>query len=327
MHATSEAQFAAANANGVPTVELVRDGLWALGIPMPGLQPHYSFSYLVADRNDGIHIIDPGWDSDENWQYLSDALASIGSSTARIRTVTVTHLHPDHMGMAERVRAETGAPAAIHRAEQDAIDELAIPATASEAIARFTAWGAPERVHPELVEALHRRSAWKPFTADTLLDDGDTLAVPGREIRVVHTPGHTTGHIALIDNENSLLFTGDLLLPTQFPGIGLGGSGATNPIDDYQQSLHRVARWADFEVLPGHGYRFTGLAERCTETAAHHDRRTDEVAAALETLPGSSVWDVASGLTWTDGWKNLRGLALLSALSQTATHTERALAR
>ena len=324
MQPTSAAQFAAAQGTHPPQLEQVRDGLWALGVPMPALQPHFTLSYLAMDFAGDVHLIDPGWDTDDNWQRLCDTIAQLGASPDRIATVTVTHLHPDHLGMAERVRAHSGAVVALHRAEQEGIHELRAGVSAQEATATFTGWGAPAAVHLELLEAAQRRSNWKPFTADRLLDDGDSIDIPGHELRVVHTPGHTTGHIALLDADQSLVFTGDLLLPNQFPGIGLGGTSETNPIDDYLASLHHISQWADHEVLPGHGFRFTGLAERCATTRAHHDRRTAEVATVIKRHPGSTVWDTAQQLTWTGGWANLRGLALLSALTQTATHADRA---
>ncbi len=326
MQATSEAQYAAALGDHAPDLEKVRDGLWSLGMPMPIVQPHFTLSYLVRDDDGGIHLVDPGWDSDENWQRLVDALEEVGSATEQVRSVVVTHLHPDHLGMAERVREKTGARVALHRVEQEGIHELRQGESPESASARFTQWGAPLDVHGELVEAANRRNAWKPFTADLLLDDGDVLDIPGWELEVLHTPGHTTGHLALVDASKKLLLTGDLLLPSQFPGIGLGGTSITNPIDDYLASIHRIAEFGNYEVLPGHGYRFTGLSERCAVTAAHHDQRTGEVRTALTARPESTVWEIAAGLTWTAGWENLRGLELLSALAQTDTHLDRVVA-
>lgn len=323
MQPMSAAQFDAAGGDGVPPLEAVRDGLYCYGVPLPGVLPHFTLSYLVLDAGDGVHVIDPGWDSDENWRALETTLAGIGRRVGNIATVTVTHLHPDHLGMAERVRAASGAPVALHRLEQEGIRELTTPIPDAVSLARFADWGAPDDRHSELLDAVHRRGAWKPFMADRLLEDGDLLEIPGRGLRVLHTPGHTTGHVAIVDAGSKLVFTGDLLLPNQFPGIGLGGTPAGSPIEDYLGSLELIAALDDHEALPGHGYRFTGIAERCRETAAHHERRTAEVAVALG--DGGTIWSVASGLTWTAGWENLRGFALLSALAQTELHVKRAL--
>jgi glyoxylase-like metal-dependent hydrolase (beta-lactamase superfamily II) len=341
MQPTSTTQFATAAGEGVPELEQVRDGLFCYGLPQPGTLPHYALSYLLLDFTGSVHVIDAGWDSDENWHRCTEALGLLGHTVTDIASITVTHLHPDHLGMAARLRAASGAPVAIHEAEQLGIRELGTPAPESEVRAHIESWGVPADRQAEIQEAFRRRSGWKQFTADRLLVDGENLDIPGHAVRVLHTPGHTSGHIALVDDLHGVVYLGDHLLPNQFPGIGLGGTPEGNPIDHYLSSLAAVAEFDAFEALPGHGYRFRGIAKRCAETAAHHEKRTAEIAGALSarsttgppagspaalstSSPVRSVWALASELTWTAGWENLGGLALRSALSQTSLHMDRA---
>lgn len=122
------------------------------------------------------------------------------------------------------------------------------------------------------------------------------------------------------DAGSGILFSGDHVLPNQFPGIGLGGRPTTNPIADYLSSLDRVDALGDIEVDPGHGYRFTGLQDRVAATRAHHLARSAEIATILQRGGGPTVWDVASQVFWTSGWDNLRPSERLSALGQTALH-------
>ena len=182
-------------------------------------------------------------------------------------------------------------------------------------------WDVPAELRAELAGT---GGSWRegpePTGADLTVTDGDRLAIEGRDLRVLLTPGHTMGHMCLVDAAERVIFTGDHVLPTVYSGIGLGGDSETNPIADFLSSLDALAPYGDFEVCPGHEYRFTGLADRRREIAAHHLRRSREVARALALDPDSSVWTVASTLTWSAGWSNLRGYYLLSALSQTALH-------
>jgi glyoxylase-like metal-dependent hydrolase (beta-lactamase superfamily II) len=161
---------------------------------------------------------------------------------------------------------------------------------------------------------------------DGVLSDGDVLPVPGFRLEVMATPGHTAGHICLRDDDRGLLFTGDHVLPTVFAGLGLGGPTASNPLADYLASIDRVRRFPDHEALPGHGYRFRGLAGRAEECAEHHLKRAREVAAVLADEDprsgGPSIWDIAARLTWTAGWEGLEGFQLLSALTQTEMHRD-----
>lgn len=292
MHATSSLQFDATNNNTLPDLENVRAGIWALPLDMPDDHIPFSLCYLFVDDQGDVDVVDPGWDSDENWQRLLDALITIGAGVARVRTVTATHLHPDHLGLAERLRAASGAQVSLHRAEQAALDALQ-----------------PDLVHSPVA-----------FTADRLLDDDQVITLGGRTARVIRTPGHTNGHICLELAVDLILITGDHVLPTIYSGLGLGGSTESNPMADYLDALDVVSVFDDHEVLPGHGYRFRGLAERCADLAEHHLRRAREVNAIVVADADASLEQIASQITWSAGWENLHGFYRDSALAQTAMH-------
>ena len=74
------------------------------------------------------------------------------------------------------------------------------------------------------------------------------------------------------------------------------------------------------EVLPGHEYRFRGLAERIAQIKAHTDQRSAEVRQVVSGQSPHTVWDVAQVLTWSRGWDSLRGYTLRLALAETASH-------
>lgn len=323
MESTSAAQFDASAAFGVPGLERVRDDVWALGQPMPGEHLPASLLYLLRDSSGGFHVIDPGTDGDDNWGRLVDALASLDARPEEIRSVTVTHLHADHLGMATRIQHASGATLALHHAEAAALQTLAEHPPTREATAQQAReWGVPVERSAELVAVADAMPPVIVPAIDLLLSNGDRLDVPGFALDVVHTPGHTPGHLCLRDTGRGLLFSGDHLLPTVFSGLGLGGASTTNPLADYLQGLERISRPGGFEVLPGHGFRFMGVAERAAETAEHHLRRTAQVRAAVAADPSLSIWEIASKLTWTAGFDNLSGFQLWSALSQTALHRE-----
>lgn len=302
--------------------ETLAPGIRALRVSMPGGHIPYSLCYLIEDDRGGVHVVDPGWSSDDNWASLTRALAASGNRVDDIASVIVTHLHPDHLGMADRVRAASGAALVLHEREQAALEAMAGRAPAESAKHRFDVWGVPADRLPELDVTAGRPPMDAQLPADVLVTDREVLAIPGRVIQVVLTPGHTPGHICLVDSDNGLVFTGDHVLPTIHPGLGLGGETATNPIGDCLASLERIAAFDRHKVCPGHEYVFHGLAARCATTAEHHLRRSREVAERLRIDGDPTVWQVASELTWTAGWANLRGFYLLSALAQTAMHLE-----
>jgi glyoxylase-like metal-dependent hydrolase (beta-lactamase superfamily II) len=323
MRATSSSQFDASRAGTIPPLEQVRDGIWALGTYMPGGHIPYSLLYLVRDADGGVHVIDPGWDSERNWQGLLDALAAINAGLSSVRSITATHLHPDHIGMAQRLHVESAAPVQIHAQEKLDLETAGAGGwTPSALIAELDGWHVPVERRDELEQMLTGAPTRPTVDVDRVVHDNERLDIPGFDLVAMLTPGHTSGSISLRDDANELLYTGDVILPTMHAGLGLGGPTPSNPLHDYLASLALLSAYSQHEVLPGHGYRFAGVVDRARQSAEHHLRRSREVAAVLGAAPDASIWEVASQLTWTAGWENLAGFYLYSALSQTAMHKE-----
>lgn len=315
---TSAAQYAAANARTTPELERVRDGVWAIPLPLPraGIVES-TLCYSLLDGDGGVHLIDPGWDTEDNMVRLREGLATAGFDLDAVRSVICTHLHPDHIGLAARLSSEHDIPLVLHEIESAA---LANPRY-SHPEETMVRWGVPAEQVPDLVVWATRSDDWRRPAADTLVRDGETLDIPGRTVRVIHTPGHTAGSMCLHDERDGLFFSGDHVLPIINPGLGLGGfDPADDPIGAALDSYRRVESFDSAEVCPGHGYRFTGLTVRARQLADRHRRRSAEVAAILRDDPEASVWHTASGMTWTDGWDNLEPFARVSALAQTEMH-------
>lgn len=322
MHTTSTQQVEALARGELPPLEQVRDDVWSLAQPMPGGHLAYSFTYLLRGAGGGVHVIDPGWDSDANWDRLTAALAVIATDGA-VTGITGTHLHPDHVGMAARLRRASGAPLAMHGVERAALERHDTRRLdPDEVTERLDGWDVPQERRDELSRFVDRSPAGLGPAVDRTLTDGDVLPVPGFRTVVMGTPGHTAGHICLRDDDRGLLFTGDHVLPTVFAGLGLGGVTPSNPLADYLASIDRVRPFGHYEALPGHGHRFAGLGDRADESADHQLKRAREVEAVLEAVGEPTVWDLASRLTWTAGWEGLQGFQLLSALSQTEMHRD-----
>jgi len=299
-------------------VTSVAAGVWVVELPLPHRGVVETTNcYLVADDAGGVHLVDPGWDTPDNHARLDAGLADAGFALGDVRSVTATHLHPDHLGLGSALRAEHGVPVALHRREHEALTRPLYP-DAEETIER---WGVPAAFVDEVSATIVPRSQPSGLAADVVLEDGDLLTIPGRSVRVVHTPGHTAGSICLHDETAGLLMTGDHVLPIVNPGLGLGGFlPGDDPLGLALGSYARISRYDDAEVLPGHGARFHGVATRATQIAERHRRRGAEIGALAEADPGATVWEIASRVVWTGGWEALAGFLRLSALSQTEMH-------
>lgn len=80
-----------------------------------------------------------------------------------------------------------------------------------------------------------------------LLNDGDEIALGGRTVSVLHTPGHSPGHICFWEEERGYLFTGDLV----YGGTIFANYPSTNP-DALLRSVERLAELPVKRLFPGH---------------------------------------------------------------------------
>lgn len=328
----SPVQHAAFAGGQVPEPLELREGVWAVPMVLPHRFPGgpipFSYTYVIDDFTGGLHLIDPGWNLAENHHRLQEFFDRLGRDAADVATITITHLHQDHLGLAEEVRRRSGATLVMHATEASAVSaaadapdlragELAVRAYTTAEPELLREWGVPEERWAELLEVPRPLALPRP---DVQVREGEGLAVPGRVLVVVETPGHTGGHMCIRDADHGLLFTGDHLLPGINSGIGLGGESPGGPVADFYASLDRMAEFAGDAAAPGHEFAFRGIGARAEQVAAHHRRRTQEVAELGESEP--SVWAIAKEVTWSDGFAALRGYRLGSALAQVAMHAQ-----
>lgn len=318
---TGHAQFDAWAAKTMPPVEEVRPGVWSIPVTFPHNPMRYTLAYLLVGHGESV-VVDPGWDSEQGWGELTAGLAVAGVELAALTGIVVTHYHPDHLGMAGRLQDATGAWLALGEAEimpnRWAPDQASFIARDT---AQYRSWGVPAE---RIAEVTFAPGSWAELIEldepGVRLQDGQLLPVAGLDVQVVATPGHTSGHIALLDRAGGYVLTGDHVLPRITPHLSLEVAGSTNPVAQYLSSLEFLAAVVDdaAEVFPAHEYRFKGLGERTEQLIAHVQERSREVAAAM--TGGSTVWDVASKVTWSRGFESLKGYTLRLALAETASH-------
>ncbi len=109
------------------------------------------------------------------------------------------------------------------------------------------------------------------------VEQGDLLHLAGREMFVLHTPGHTPDHFCLHDPEAGIFLAGDHVLPSITPHIS-GISTSEDPLLSFFYSLDRVGEISGInKVLPAHGHPFDDLSKRTEEIKRHHYERLDKI--------------------------------------------------
>lgn len=308
----------------LPPVELVRPGLWSIPVPLPDNPLRYVLVYGL-ELPDGIAIVDAGWDTPEAWDALCGGLRTAGYEVADVRAVLVTHLHPDHYGLAGRVREESGAWVALHPADAGLLRERYRDFDGLIAAIRrqMATHGVPEEEAGPLADASRRILPLVRHTdPELLLEDGEQVPLGGWNLRTVWTPGHSPGHVCFFDPDRRLLLSGDHVLPRITPAISVHAQQRHNPLADFYDSLDKVRGLDAEEVLPAHEYRFSGLADRVTALAEHHTARLDEIALQVikAGVDGATAWDLAQRLTWSRPWAEIQPFMRRTAMLETLAH-------
>ena len=307
----------------LPPVEQVRPGLWSVPVPIPDNPLRYVLVYALELDGDGVAIVDAGWDTDEAWGALTSGLATAGGSISDVRAVLVTHIHPDHYGLAGRVREASGAWIGLHPA-----DAVMLDARYGDTDALLDAMfhvladsGVPEAKLPDLAFAsMVMKSMVTMAEPDVLFEDGQVVELPGWPLRTVWTPGHSPGHVCFHSAEQRLLLSGDHILPRITPNISVHAQQFPNPLGDYLESLAKVRDLGSDEVLPAHEYRFADLGSRIDEITAHHADRLEEIVEVIRDCPGTTAWEITLRLHWSRPWDDIESFMQRQANGETLAH-------
>lgn len=317
---TGQVQWQAWQDRVLPPVEKVADGLWSLPVPIPDSPLRYVNVYALECR-DGLVLIDAGWDDDASWSALTDGIRAIGCAIGDVQAVLVTHHHPDHWGLAPRVREASGAWIALHRRDAEVMRPDGSP---SERVSRMrehlVRHGVPADEARRTTSFLTAKSALEPAVPDVFLEDGEAIRLPGLDVKVVWTPGHSPGHCCFYQPDRRLLFSGDHVLPRISPQIAVYSQTMGDPLADFLRSLQHLEQFGVDEVLPAHEYRFSGLGERLEQLARHHVKRLAGIRAAVTSTPGQTARELSSQLVWSRPWDSFDAASRSFAMAETVAH-------
>ena len=283
-----------------PGVRWVRMGL-------PFALDHINL-WLLRDRQpdadgalvDGWTIVDCCIDSAATRAQWEQIFANCLEGLPILRVI-VTHMHPDHIGLAhwlcERWNVRLWISATDYNVARVAVYDP--QGFGGEAGADFYALhGAQD---PSFLAHVRGRASYFPNLVPALparfhrLMDGDTLNIGGRAWRCISGYGHAPEHMALFCAELTTLISGDMVLPRISTNVSVHASEPeANPLQLFLDSLLRYVELPESTlVLPSHGKPFTGLATRIVQLQDHHRERLEEILqaasdhalSAADTLP------------------------------------------
>ena len=274
-------------------------GIHQIKVPFPKGLSGYTNVY-VLEGDEGNILIDAGWDAPESLWALREGLKADRLKLQDIKKIVITHIHPDHYGLASKVKQLSGARVAMHRIEAEFINprykDFEVLLKETEKVLRRN--GVPQTELPELKDAsLWMNQFVTPDLPEVMLDDGDNISNGSFEIQVITTPGHSPAHICLYEARRKVLFSGDHVLYDITPHIGFNPQSGDNPLGDYISSLKKLERLQVNFVLPGHGPVFNSLRLKVADILYHHEQRKRHIRRAMnEGL--KTAYQIAEDIPW-----------------------------
>ena len=192
-------------------------------------RPPYSMNVLLVEGGPGDYmLLDTG--TPGNASNILNFLKRENVEPGALKSIVITHVHADHCGSGKEIKSATNAKVMAHEVEIPFIEG--------------------EEVYPQK-NGMEREVAFEPFSVEVGLKDGDWLDYLGG-LQVIHTPGHTPGHIVLYSPSKRILFCADLLGNVE-DKLKPPPDYYTLDIPELNRSIKQVAE-LDFDILiPYHG--------------------------------------------------------------------------
>jgi len=206
------------------TIEKINDNTFALSEYKHWEETH---SYLLLGNEKAL-LIDTGLG-------IANIKNEVDKITKKPIIVATTHVHWDHIGGHKYFDN-----IAVHKLEEGWLMKFPLPVSVVKSILLKEPCDFPKNFDINKYQIFSGN-------ANIILNDDDIIDIGNRKIKIIHTPGHSPGHICFYDLKNKYLFTGDLAYEGQLDAF----YPTANPID-FKASIDKIKKLDVNKILPGH---------------------------------------------------------------------------
>ena len=284
------------------TLEVAPGVRWIrMGLPFALDHIHLWLLRDTLDGREGWTVVDCCVTRDEAKAQWEQIFATQLQGLPVLRVI-VTHMHPDHIGLAHWLCARWSTPEHACRLWISATDYYMARINSQgetsfggDGAARFFA--SHGLTDPDSLAKVRARTGYYASMVPAVpghfrrLMDGEVIDIGGRGWRCISGYGHAPEHIALYCDPLRVLIAGDMVLPRISTNVSVHDvEPEADPLAAFLASIDKLgALPPDTLVLPSHGKPFTGLRVRIAQLHAHHRDRLDEVLAACTQAPASAA--------------------------------------
>ena len=254
----------------------VAEGVYRCRIPLE-FGPPYINSWLLED-DAGWTVVDTGMGTKISSDAWRDVFKDFFGDKPVIRVI-VTHMHPDHIGLAGWICRKWNIP--LHMSQVEYLTARTLVADTHHDVPdeamRFIRGAAYTDEQIDNYRAIFGKfgSFIRSLPhAYSRLRHGDSLTIGGAEWQVVIGRGHSPEHVCLHCPDKNLFISGDQILPEISSNISVWpNEPEADPLKDWLESCARLKNYLpeDVLVLPAHGNPFRGAKERLTYLIQDHE--------------------------------------------------------
>lgn len=260
--------------------------IYRLRLPLPFALDHVN-CYLSRGDN-GWTLLDTGLHTPEGWRNWLAAFAELRIAPNDIEQIVLTHVHPDHYGMAGKLQGwpEDTPPVRMSAATEEAAAVI---------------WRSPAEDWLDETSAYLRRNGLEDSFLDIVLQSmrgmraavrphpqkvetfapGDEVQLGNRRLQVIAARGHADDQAVFYDPTDRLIFCGDQVLQRITPNVGTWPTTPAGPLGRFLADLSRLRELDVRLALPGHRQEIADFAGRIDELITHHEKRLVTIREAI----------------------------------------------